>query len=128
MGTSSQTTAPAFTVPVAHRTSELALVAEALLALSAEFAELPRPYVPVWPTGSHFTIQLQHPSHFEAWREALGLPTGSIELVAGAGSVWLSASGSYRGVGFALSGHGVPLTQEQAETLQVADEASAVAA
>ncbi|MEV5953766.1 hypothetical protein AB0M11_08305 [Streptomyces sp. NPDC051987] len=128
MGTSSQTTEPAFTAPAAHRTSELALVAEALLALSAEFAELPRPYIPVWSSEARFGIQLMHPSHFEAWREALGLSVGSVELKAGGGLVWLAAPGNFRGIAFELTGHSVPLTQKQAETPQVADEASAVAA
>lgn len=126
MTTSSQTLLPAFTVPNPGLTSEQAPVFEALMAIAAEFAELPRPYIVVLSTGPSFILQLMHPSHFEAWREALGLPTASVELH-GSASVWLATSSRFRGVAFELTGHGVPLTAEQA-TPQVADESSAVAA
>lgn len=125
MTTSSQAL-PAFTVPDPGRTSEQAPAFEALAAIVAEFAELPRPYIVVHNTGPTFILQLMHPSHFEVWREALGLPTASVQLK-GSTSVWLEAFSRFRGVAFQLTGHGVPLTAEQAMP-QVADESSAVAA
>ncbi|WP_326779662.1 hypothetical protein OG481_01875 [Streptomyces longwoodensis] len=125
MTTSSQTF-PAFTAPDPGRTSEQAPVFEALMSLAAEFADLPRPYIVVHCTGPTFVIQLSHPSHFEAWREALGLPTESVELMAPS-SAWLETSARYRGVEFQLTGHGVPLTPEQAKP-QVVEGSSAVAA
>ena len=128
MASSSQTTTSAFTAPIAHRTSELAIIGEALMALSAEFADLPRPYIPLFSSGARFGLQLSHPSHFEAWREALGLPTSSVDLVTFDASIWLETSGSFRGVEFELTGHGVPLSQEQAVAQQVAAESVAVAA
>ncbi|MEU7416766.1 hypothetical protein [Streptomyces antibioticus] len=128
MTTSSQTFLPAFTAPDPGRASEQAPVFEALMALAAEFAELPRPYIVVQTTGCWFTVQLMHPSHFEAWREALGLPADLVDLVAGGSSVWLASSDRFRGVRFELTGHGVPLTVEQASAPRVADESLVVAA
>lgn len=126
MATSSQTL-QAITVPDPGRTSEQAPVFEALMAIAAEFAELPRPYIVVLNTGPSFILQLSHPSHFEAWREALGLPVASVELE-GWSSVWLAAASQFRGVAFELTGHGVPLTAEQAQPQLAADESAAVAA
>ncbi|WP_086768134.1 hypothetical protein [Streptomyces bobili] len=127
MATSSQTPSIAFTVPDPGRTSEDAPVFEALMALAAEFAELPRPYIVVHGSGPSFVLQLMHPSHFEAWRDALGLPTSAVKLH-GTTSVWLATSSRFRGVAFELTGHGVPLTAEQANAPQVVEESSAVAA
>ncbi|MFJ4649512.1 hypothetical protein ACIP6Q_39260 [Streptomyces bobili] len=118
----------AFTVPNPGRTSEDAPVFEALMALAAEFAELPRPYIVVHSTGAGFVLQLMHPSLFEAWREALRLPADKVQLHVTANSTWLSSWGRFRGVAFELTGHGVPLLAEQAEAPRVAAESSAVAA
>ncbi|MFH9823074.1 hypothetical protein [Streptomyces bobili] len=125
MATSLQTPSIAFTAPDPGRTSEQAPVFEALMALVAEFAELPRPYIVIHSTGPTFVLQLMHPSLFEAWREALRLPADKVQLHVTSNSGWLSSWGRFRGVAFELTGHGVPLSAEQA---QVADESSAVAA
>ncbi|MFF8482396.1 hypothetical protein [Streptomyces antibioticus] len=125
MNASSQTP---FTAPAVGRTAEQAPVFEALMALAAEFADLPRPYIVVHTTGCWFTVQLGHPSHFEAWRDALGLPTDLVDLVASRSSAWLASSAHYRGVRFELTGHGVPLTPEQASAPRVVGESVVVAA
>lgn len=107
-----------FTAPDSGRISEQAPVFEALCALTAEFAEMPRPYITISSCSSHFDLQLDHPAHFEMWREALGLLAESVQLKAFSTSVWLAADGEFRGVSFRLSGHEVPLTREQAEASQ----------
>ncbi|MEU0207413.1 hypothetical protein [Streptomyces canus] len=109
MTTSSQTTS---------RAADLAPVAEALSALVAEFAELPRPYIYLFTTRPMIGIQLDDPQEFELWREALEVPSAEVSLLASAASAWLKASGRFRGVVFELSGHGVPLTQEQVNASQ----------
>lgn len=107
-----------FTAPDHGRISEQAPIFEALCALTAEFAEMPRPYITIYSHLSHFNLQLDHPTHFEMWREALGLSVETVELNASSASVWLAANGEFRGVSFRLTGHDVPLTQEQAEASQ----------
>ncbi|WP_405543999.1 hypothetical protein OG478_23045 [Streptomyces phaeochromogenes] len=127
-----ETTQPAtqFTAPDPGQIVEQTATVEALIALIKMFPSLPRPYVTIYASGTEgFNLQLDHPSHFEAWRTSLQLPTNPIRLSASGGSVWLDASGVFRGVPFSLSGFRVPLTREQAEAPQAVDEApSAVAA
>lgn len=118
MATSFQTQDAAFTVPISGRTGEQAPIFEALSALTAEFAELPRPYITISSCRTHFDLQLDHPTHFEAWREALGLAAETVELKGFSNSVWLATDGVFRGIPFSLSGHEVPLTREQAEVSQ----------
>lgn len=116
MATSSQTT---------PRAAELAPVTEALAALVAEFAELPRPYVYLFTTRLVIGIQLDGPQEFELWREAMGVPSAGVALHASAGSVWLAAHGRFRGVEFDLSGHGVALSQEQVSAPRGAEAVAA---
>lgn len=127
-----ETTQPAaqLTAPDPGQLVEQTVAVEALFALIKMFPSLPKPYVTIYSSGTEgFNLQLDHPSHFEAWRTALQLPTNPITLNASGGSVWLDASGVFRGVPLSLSGFRVPLTREQAETPQAVDEApSAVAA
>lgn len=118
-----------FTAPDPGEIVEQTAVFEALIALKEMLPALPRPYITIYSSGSEgFNLQLHHPSHFEVWRTALQLLTGPITLNASGESVWLDTSGVFRGVPFRLTGFGVPLTREQAETPQTVDEASAVAA
>lgn len=90
---------------------------EALASLIAMFGHLPKPYITLYTTDG-FALQLDHPTAFEAWRTALQLPTEPITLHATGNSVWLDTSGVFRGVRLDLTGFGVPLTQEQAQTPQ----------
>jgi hypothetical protein len=106
--TSSQT-------PPAQRVAELAPITEALSALIAEFAELPRPYVILHTTSTGIGLQLRSPADFEAWRGALGAPAAGVELHVFNASMWLETSGEFRGVRYVLSGFGVPLSDEQLE-------------
>jgi len=119
-----------FTAPDPGQIDEQTAVFEALLALKEMFPALPRPYITIYSSGSEgFNLQLDHPSHFEAWRTALQLATDPIRLNASGGSVWLDVPGVFRGVPFSLTGFCVPLTREQAEAPQaVREESSAVAA
>ncbi|MFJ9657576.1 hypothetical protein ACIRPR_06360 [Streptomyces griseoflavus] len=107
MGTSSQTP------PTVHRIAELAPVAEALAALVAEYADLPRPYVYMFTTSPRIGLQLDGPAEFELWREALAVPPAEVDLVVTPGSAWLDASGEFRGVAFDMSGHDVPVSVKQ---------------
>lgn len=108
-----------FTAPAPGRFSDQAPTFEALSTLTAEFAELPRPYIVVYSSGPNaFQLQLSHPSHFEQWRTALRLPTASVELKTGGESVWLTTDLVFRGVPVHLTGHGVPLAPEQVEASQ----------
>lgn len=108
-----------FTAPDPGRFSDQAPAFQALSTLTAEFAELPRPYIVVYSSGPNaFQLQLSHPSHFEQWRTALQLPTSSVELKAGGKSMWLAADTVFRGVPVHLTGHGVPLTGAQIEAVQ----------
>lgn len=106
MTTSSQT-------PTGQRFADLAPLSEALSALIAEFAELPRPYVVLHTTLTGIGLQLSDPAEFELWREALALPPGEVDLAVTPAMAWLHVSGRYRGVAFDLTGHGVLVSVEQ---------------
>lgn len=116
-----------FTAPDGGQIDEQANVFEALLALREMFPSLPKPYITIYTTEG-FNLQLEHPSHFEAWRTALQLPMRPIALHFSGDTVWLDIDGVFRGVPFSLTGFGVPLTKAQAETTQVADEVSSAVA
>ncbi|MGX1909046.1 hypothetical protein ACWIID_09305 [Streptomyces phaeochromogenes] len=108
-----------FTAPSPGRMDEQAPVFEVLAELGALFPSLPRPYIIAYSSGeAHFQLQLQHPSHFEAWRAALQIPPVSVSLHAGQDIVWLAVDAMFRGVLLRLTGHEVPLTVEQAEAPQ----------
>jgi hypothetical protein len=96
------------TLPV-DWTAGLAPVVEALSALVAECADLPRPYIGVESVGQRLTVQLMDPAHFDAWREALRVPESAVSVERNPSRAWLRAEGEYRGVRLVLLGFGLPL-------------------
>lgn len=118
------------TVPPAAPIGEKTEVFEALTVLSYAFRDLPTPYVTIHSTKrSGFDLQMESPQDFELWRAALGIDSAAVELKSGSGSVWLDADFDFRGIPASLSGFGVSLSREVAETRQAAPaDASQVAA
>lgn len=92
--------------------------AEALVGLTKMLGHLPAPYVVVHSTPPVIALQLNTPSEFETWRTALQLAPDTVTLHAYVDTAWLAADTVFRGVEVHLTGHGLPLTLEQAETVQ----------
>lgn len=104
-------------------------VAEALLELTEMFGHLPIPSITMYTVGTPMNLQLRTADAFEQWRTALQIAPSAVSLHGYNENAWLSADTAFRGVRLELSGYGLPLTAEQAETPQVVDEVpSAVAA
>ncbi|MFD9369612.1 hypothetical protein ACFWA6_18235 [Streptomyces sp. NPDC060020] len=100
--------------------TEQAPTINALAALAAAYGHLPVPYITVQTTGPAVDLQLDCPADFEAWRSALGVAPAAVTLHAYAGQTWLATNTLFRGIKVVLSGHGLPITVEQARTSQVA--------
>lgn len=86
----------------------------AFAAIGAEHPDLPRVYVTT-PANHDLSIQAPTAGDFEAWRSALDLPTGDVELVSFEGSKWLSVCGVWRGLSVEVTGHDVNLPAEKPE-------------
>ncbi|MEV4335714.1 hypothetical protein [Streptomyces sp. NPDC049590] len=112
--------------------SEQRAAVEALLELTMMMGSLPGGYIKIhqpYFSPAWMGLQFETPQAFELWREALCIPGADVSLHATSDEyVWLDAKTVFRGIRVELSGHNVPLTAEQANTAQVADEAPAVAA
>ncbi|MEV6833568.1 hypothetical protein AB0N17_03395 [Streptomyces sp. NPDC051133] len=96
---------------------------EALAALIEMFGQLPGGYIkihqPVLTIPASLGLQVDTAQSFELWRAALGIAPSGVELRATSDDcVWLQADGVFHGVAVHLTGFNVPLTAEQANTLQ----------
>ncbi|MEU5595723.1 hypothetical protein [Streptomyces sp. NPDC020298] len=121
------------TFPTPRPISEQGAAAEALGSLIRMFGQLPDAYIkvhrPVLSVPAELGLQLDTPQAFEIWRTALGIAPSGVEMRATSDKhVWLQADGVFHGVAVHLTGFNVPLTAEQANTLQATDETPAVAA
>lgn len=104
--------------PKPPQTSELVPAAEALVELACMFGRLPRPYVMFHTSYVRIDLQLDSPAGFEAWRTALQIAPGDVQLKEFQGNTWLAADGVYRGVPVWLTGHGLSLSAEAVEAPQ----------
>lgn len=121
----SQITAP----PTPTLAAEQGATISALSMLLAEFSDLPAAYITMHPrAGCGFGLQLDTAHDAEAWREALGIDPQAVSLKANGGIAWTQVDTHYRGVRVHLTGHGVPLTVEQASARQAAPIALAAVA
>lgn len=102
--------------------AQQALAAEALVGLTMMFGHLPAPFVTVHLPHlvqlAQLDFQLETPADFEAWRTALQLAPAAVTLHAYRSSTWLATETVFRGVCLKLTGHNLPLTEEQANTVQ----------
>ncbi|MGW5477614.1 hypothetical protein [Streptomyces sp. NPDC004008] len=101
---------------------------DALVALIETFGHLPSGYIkihrPFLTVPAGLGMQFDSPQDFEMWRTSLAIPPSAIELKATSDEhVWLQADGVFHGVAVHLTGFGVPLTAQQANTPQAAEEA-----
>lgn len=132
MGTNTTEPSTQISTAVDHPICEQRAAAEALVALMVMQGALPGGYIKIHQgcySSAWLAIQFQTPNAFELWREALGIPGSAVSLHAPSDEyVWLDAKTTFRGVKVELTGFGVPLTAEQANTPQAADETPAVAA
>ncbi|MFG2589091.1 hypothetical protein [Streptomyces sp. NPDC048438] len=107
------------TVPTQTGTlADLRSAVETLTYLQATHANLPAPYVTLVNSGGAVDVQTNSPDFFEQWRVALQIPPADVELHVYAGGVWLQCQVAVRGVTVELSGHGLPITPEQACAVQ----------
>jgi hypothetical protein len=121
------------TVPQVRTIGEQMAAAEALVALIGMFGELPGGYIkvhqPMLSIPAQLGLQFNSPQAFELWRTMLEIAPSGVSLKASSDEyVWLQADGVFHGVGVHLTGFGVPLTAEQANAEQVADEVSSAVA
>lgn len=101
-------------------------VVEALNVLVQEFGELPAPYFNAHALQSPAVgLLADSPEAFEQWRVALKIEPSAVTLHGYGESVWLHATTTFRGVKLDLSGHGLPLTVEQAASSPDAEQVSA---
>lgn len=79
----------------------------ALAAMAQAFPALPAAYIVVHqPVGGRgLLIQTRGPADFEAWREALRLPTEGVELEGHGRTAWLEVSGTWSASPVLLTGH-----------------------
>ncbi|MGW2591989.1 hypothetical protein ACWCXC_17220 [Streptomyces sp. NPDC001515] len=94
--------------------ADLAAAAQALAHLQATYPTLPALYISVPSTGTSLDLQAGTPGAYEVWRAALGIPPAAVELRSYYESAWLHASTRVEGVVTLLTGHGLPITGEQA--------------
>lgn len=98
--------------------ADLASAIEALAHLQAAHPTLPTLRVALPHNGASIDLQAGNPHAFEQWRAALQIPPTSVELRAYYDAAWLHALTPVRGVAVILTGHGLPLTADQARTEQ----------
>jgi hypothetical protein len=98
--------------------AQQARAAEALVGLTRMYGHLPAPTIRIHATDTATDLTLEAPTEFEMWRTALQVAPDAVALHAYATSVWLVAEAVFRGVRVYLYGYGVPLTVEQARTVQ----------
>ncbi|MGW2692419.1 hypothetical protein ACWC3Y_11215 [Streptomyces sp. NPDC001296] len=122
------------TEPTTRPISSQGDATDALVALIETFGHLPSGYIkihrPVLTVPATLGIQLDSPQNFEMWRTALAVPPSGVTLHATTDDyVWLDADAVFHGVAIHLTGFNVPLSAQQANTLQAAETAGpAVAA
>ncbi|MFE1849929.1 hypothetical protein [Streptomyces sp. NPDC059489] len=106
--------------------------ADALAELVKMFGPLPGGYIKIHAqvvesVPVQLELQLSSAQDFEQWRSALQIASAAVSLCATTGeNVWLTAESVFHGVRVEVTGFGVPLTAEQANTPQA--DAPAVAA
>src|ERR1044071_9165104 len=108
-----ETTRPALTGTLADHASAIQTMAH----LQETFPGLPSPFVTL-NLGATVDLQLGTPDAFEQWRTALEVPAAGTELHVYSDGVWLQAVTAVQGVTVGLSGHGLPITADQARIEQ----------
>lgn len=96
--------------------AEQAIALDAMAVLRASFGHLPAAHVeasPIFPgqVSVHLHGNDGH-SHFEAWREAMGIPVGAVEFQVGDTGASLTASGPFAGATVWLRSYGPVLPVE----------------
>ncbi|MFG3140798.1 hypothetical protein ACGFZA_31905 [Streptomyces sp. NPDC048211] len=101
--------------------ADLASAIEALAYLQRTFPTLPTLHVILLHNGASLDLQANSPDAFEQWRTALQIPPAAVELHAYYEGAWLHAVAAARGIATILTGHGLPITADQARTEQDPD-------
>lgn len=101
--------------------ADLASAIEALASLQSTFPTLPTLRVALPHNGASLDLQAGTPGAFEQWRAALEIPPATVELHAYYDAAWLHVRTEAQGVAAILTGHGLPITAEQARTQQEPD-------
>ncbi|MFD7860940.1 hypothetical protein [Streptomyces sp. NPDC059783] len=94
--------------------ADLAAAVEALAHLQATYPTLPALHVSLLHTGTSLDLQAGTPGAYEVWRAALGIPPTAVEIRSYYESAWLHSATRVQGVATILTGHGLPITGEQA--------------
>lgn len=110
-------------------TYEMRDAADAVRHLTIHFGELPAPYLTMhtYPgSGTTVNVQLDNPTAFEMWREALELDADDVTLFPNGDESWLKVEGTVRTataggtrVPVSLTGFGLSVVSAR-ETEQVA--------
>jgi hypothetical protein len=87
---------------------------EALADIARTFPTLPATFSRVFMDGEDVCLQASTTDAFEAWRVALSVPPGDVQLKEYNGAHWLRAQGVWAGVPIDLTSHSVLIPQESA--------------
>jgi hypothetical protein len=92
---------------------------EALAVMAATFANLPGGYITVHSATSltpypRISLQMDTGQAFEQWRIALQIDPATVTLHRSDSRGWLAADGEFAGIPVHMTGHHLPLTDEQA--------------